>query len=57
MKYNHDMTPEPTLLDRLLEISELFQRDMAREFAGTWTVKLRHRELDHWEAVTPPKAR
>lgn len=30
---------------------------LAREFAGTWTVKLRHRELDHWEAVTPPKAR
>ncbi|MDT0180347.1 MarR family transcriptional regulator [Microbacterium sp. ARD31] len=27
--------PEPLLLDRLLLVSELFQRDMARAFAGT----------------------
>lgn len=29
------MIPDPSVLDRLLEISELFQRDMAREFDGT----------------------
>ncbi|MET0932288.1 MAG: MarR family transcriptional regulator [Mycetocola sp.] len=29
------MTPTPTALDRLLEIGELFQADMARAFAGT----------------------
>jgi DNA-binding MarR family transcriptional regulator len=29
------MTPEPTVLDRLLEISELFQKDMSRAFDGT----------------------
>ncbi|UOQ89488.1 MarR family transcriptional regulator [Agromyces endophyticus] len=29
------MTPEITVLDRLLEVSELFQKDMARAFAGT----------------------
>jgi UPF0042 nucleotide-binding protein len=30
---------------------------LAREFALAWTVKLRHRELDLWETVTPPPAR
>lgn len=29
------MPPEITVLDRLLEVSELFQKDMARAFAGT----------------------
>lgn len=29
------MPPETTVLDRLLEISELFQKDMARAFEGT----------------------
>ena len=29
------MSPEAILLDRLLEISELFQKDMARAFDGT----------------------
>lgn len=33
MKYNHDMTPP--LLDRLLQIGDLFQKDMARAFDGT----------------------
>lgn len=33
MQYHHDM--EPLLLDRLLQIADLFQRDMARAFEGT----------------------
>jgi DNA-binding MarR family transcriptional regulator len=49
MKYHHDMTPEPTVLDRLLEISELFQRDLAREFAGTSLTTARTRVL--WDLV------
>ncbi|HEX6955940.1 MAG TPA: MarR family transcriptional regulator [Agromyces sp.] len=39
------MIPEPTVLDRLLEISELFQRDLAREFAGTSLTTARTRVL------------
>jgi DNA-binding MarR family transcriptional regulator len=39
------MAPEPTILDRLLEISELFQRDLAREFAGTSLTTARTRVL------------
>jgi DNA-binding MarR family transcriptional regulator len=39
------MIPEPTLLDRLLEIGELFQRDLAREFAGTSLTTARTRVL------------
>jgi DNA-binding MarR family transcriptional regulator len=39
------MIPEPTVLDRLLEISELFQRDMAREFDGTSLSTARTRVL------------
>ncbi|MBM7504542.1 MarR family winged helix-turn-helix transcriptional regulator [Agromyces aurantiacus] len=41
------MAPEPTVLDRLLEISELFQRDLAREFDGTSLTTARTRVL--WE--------
>ena len=36
---------DPTVLDRLLEISELFQRDMAREFDGTSPPTARTRVL------------
>ncbi|MGR2754027.1 MarR family winged helix-turn-helix transcriptional regulator [Agromyces arachidis] len=39
------MAPDPTILDRLLEISELFQRDLAREFAGTSLTTARTRVL------------
>ena len=35
MKYHQDMATRITVLDRLLEISELFQKDMARAFEGT----------------------
>jgi DNA-binding MarR family transcriptional regulator len=41
------MSPEITVLDRLLEISELFQRDLARAFAGTPLTTARIRVL--WE--------
>jgi DNA-binding MarR family transcriptional regulator len=41
------MTPEITVLDRLLEISELFQKDMARAFDGTPLTTSRIRVL--WE--------
>ena len=41
------MTPEITILDRLLEVSELFQKDMARAFAGTPLTPSRTRVL--WE--------
>ncbi|KRC62302.1 hypothetical protein ASE14_00130 [Agromyces sp. Root81] len=41
------MTPEITVLDRLLEVSELFQKDMARAFAGTPLTPSRTRLL--WE--------
>lgn len=41
------MTPEITVLDRLLEISELFQKDMARAFDGTPLTASRIRVL--WE--------
>jgi DNA-binding MarR family transcriptional regulator len=47
------MTPEITVLDRLLEVSELFQKDMARAFAGTPLTPSRTRLL--WElAATGP---
>jgi DNA-binding MarR family transcriptional regulator len=49
VKYHHDMTPESSILDRLLEISELFQRDLAREFAGTSLTTARTRVL--WDLV------
>jgi DNA-binding MarR family transcriptional regulator len=39
------MPHDPTVLDRLLEISELFQRDLAREFAGTSLTTARTRVL------------
>jgi DNA-binding MarR family transcriptional regulator len=41
------MTPEITILDRLLEVSEMFQRDMAIAFAGTPLTPSRVRVL--WE--------
>lgn len=41
------MTHDVTVLDRLLEISELFQRDMARAFEGTSLTTARVRLL--WE--------
>src|SRR5688572_12025346 len=41
------MTPEITILDRLLEVSEMFQRDMAIAFAGTSLTPSRVRVL--WE--------
>ena len=41
------MPPQITVLDRLLEVSELFQRDMARAFAGTPLTPSRTRVL--WE--------
>ena len=41
------MTPEITILDRLLEVSEMFQRDMANAFAGTPLTPSRVRVL--WE--------
>lgn len=41
------MHPEITVLDRLLEISELFQKDMARAFEGTPLTTARTRLL--WE--------
>lgn len=43
------MTPKPTVLDRLFEISELFQRDLAREFSGTSLTTARTRVL--WDLV------
>ena len=53
MQYHHDMTPEITVLDRLLEVSELFQKDMANAFAGTPLTPARTRLL--WElAATGP---
>jgi DNA-binding MarR family transcriptional regulator len=41
------MTPDITVLDRLLEISVLFQKDMARAFDGTPLTVARTRVL--WE--------
>ena len=41
------MPPEITVLDRLLEISDLFQKDMARAFDGTPLTPARIRLL--WE--------
>lgn len=41
------MIPEITVLDRLLEISDLFQKDMARVFDGTSLTAARVRVL--WE--------
>ena len=41
------MPPETTVLDRLLEIGELFQKDMARAFEGTALTSARTRVL--WE--------
>ena len=41
------MPPEITVLDRLLEIGELFQKDMARAFEGTPLTSARTRVL--WE--------
>ena len=47
------MTPEITVLDRLIEVSELFQKDMARAFEGTPLTPSRIRVL--WElAATGP---
>ncbi|PWC02859.1 MarR family winged helix-turn-helix transcriptional regulator [Agromyces badenianii] len=47
------MVPEITVLDRLLEVSELFQKDMARAFDGTPLTPSRTRLL--WElAATGP---
>lgn len=49
------MTPEITVLDRLLEVSELFQKDMARAFEGTPLTPSRIRLL--WElAATGPSS-
>ncbi|KQM83802.1 MarR family winged helix-turn-helix transcriptional regulator [Agromyces sp. Leaf222] len=39
------LTPTPTVLDRLLEIGELFQQDMATAFAGTSLTPARVRVL------------
>jgi DNA-binding MarR family transcriptional regulator len=44
------MVPEITVLDRLLEVSELFQRDMARAFAGTSLTPSRIRLL--WDLAS-----
>ena len=41
------MPPQITVLDRLLEIGELFQKDMARAFEGTALTSARTRVL--WE--------
>ena len=47
--------PEITILDRLLEVSELFQKDMARAFAGTPLTPSRTRVL--WDlAANGPSA-
>ncbi len=47
------MPPEITVLDRLIEVSELFQKDMARAFEGTPLTPSRIRVL--WElAATGP---
>jgi DNA-binding MarR family transcriptional regulator len=43
------MPPEITVLDRLLEISELFQKDIARAFDGTPLTAARVRLL--WELL------
>jgi DNA-binding MarR family transcriptional regulator len=49
------MSPEITVLDRLLEVSELFQKDMARAFAGTPLTLSRTRVL--WDlAANGPSA-
>lgn len=39
MKYHHNM--DPLLLDRLLHIADLFQKDMARAFDGTGLTQAR----------------
>ncbi len=44
MNYGNDMHT-PILLDRLLEVGELFQRDMARAFDGTALSSARMRVL------------
>lgn len=49
------MPTEPTILDRLLEVSELFQKDMARAFEGTPLTPSRTRVL--WDlAANGPSA-
>jgi DNA-binding MarR family transcriptional regulator len=49
------MDPEITVLDHLLEVSELFQKDMARAFAGTPLTPSRTRVL--WDlAANGPSA-
>ncbi|WP_022883752.1 MarR family winged helix-turn-helix transcriptional regulator [Glaciibacter superstes] len=49
------MTPEIAVLDRLLEVSELFQKDMARAFTGTPLTPSRTRLL--WDlAANGPSA-
>jgi DNA-binding MarR family transcriptional regulator len=49
------MVPRITVLDRLLEVSEVFQRDMARAFAGTSLTPSRIRLL--WDlAANGPSA-
>jgi DNA-binding MarR family transcriptional regulator len=45
VKYDHGMNTPTTVLDRLLEISELFQRDVARAFEGTPLTSARVRLL------------
>src|SRR4029453_9133422 len=45
------MPAEITVLDRLLEIGELFQKDMARAFEGTPLPSARTRVL--WELQAP----
>lgn len=47
------MTPEITVLDRLLEVSELFQKDLARAFDGTPLTTARVRVLWDLAAAGP----
>ena len=53
MKYHQGMIPEPTVLDRLLEISELFQRDMARVFDGTSLSTAPTLAKSSWRSCSP----
>jgi Transcriptional regulators len=55
MQYHQGMAIEITVLDRLLEVSELFQKDMARAFEGTPLTPSRTRVL--WDlAANGPSA-
>jgi hypothetical protein len=54
------MPAEITVLDRLLEIGELFQKDMARAFEGTPLTSARTRvlwELQHTGPSTAARTR